>query len=293
MEDIIPVTQEEFLHASLDVVRKVAPATFIYAASGTRRAAVLAGVSTKGYEFADWTQSQLFRCVDLIFQHGVEHLVMPMLGPSQFKEKTSEYSEYLWEWFKNGLTGTEAIKHYKRLGWRVRIACSEFIPQVTAAGEKLKSETPTDSPHTLWCYVVPNFELPYNWMIEAIQNWKPRTHEDAIRALYGENIPAASLYMSTGKPLMSCLQLPPLLVKGVLQCYWNQRPGYSLDERQLRLMFYDYAYLRKTWKKDKTGRAQQALNHRDMWENGSILGLGTRLGPFWYPQSIVDPLDDD
>lgn len=274
-------------------VRKIAPTTFIYAASGTRRAAALAGEPTKGDAFANWTQRQLFQCVALIFQYGIRNLFMPMLGPSQFKEETSHYSENLWDWFIDGLTGERAIEHYRHVGWRVRIACSAYIPQITAAGEKLKTETPMDTPHTLWCYVVPKFDLPHQWIVKASKKVQTLAKDEIVKALYGEVIPPASIYLGTGKPLISTLQLPPFLVESETQCYWNQRPGYSLDERQLRLIFYDYAYLRKTWKKDKTGRAQQALNHRDMWENGSILGLGTRLGPFWYPQSIVDPLDDD
>jgi hypothetical protein len=61
-----------------------------------------------------------------------------------------------------------------------------------------------------------------------------------------------------------------------------------LDQRQLRAILYDYAYLRKTWKKDKSGRAEQALVERDLWERGNVLGLGIRKGPFWYPAPFED-----
>ena len=47
--------------------------------------------------------------------------------------------------------------------------------------------------------------------------------------------------------------------------------------------FYDYAYLRATWQADKEGRATAARAHRSIWESAQTLGLGTRLGPFWYP----------
>jgi len=71
-----------------------------------------------------------------------------------------------------------------------------------------------------------------------------------------------------------------------LQCYWSQRPGFRLDERQLRRILYDYAYTRRTWREDKTGRAEKALAHRSVWERGPTIGLGVRLGPFWYPAPI-------
>jgi len=82
--------------------------------------------------------------------------------------------------------------------------------------------------------------------------------------------------------------LPPALM-GQVQCYWSQQPGYTLTETQLRTILYDYAYLRHTWQKEKLERAKEALVHRQAWEEGPILGLGIRLGPFWYPAPMVSP----
>ncbi|MBC8333606.1 MAG: hypothetical protein H8E28_16630 [Anaerolineae bacterium] len=277
-----------FCELSLDDVALLSPRTMIYAASGTRRAAALNGISTSGDEFAVWTQGELFRTIELLFLHGICHLFMPMLGPSQFNEATPEYQKHLWRWFEEGLTGTDAIAKYQRAGWRVRIAGSEYISELKQAGRRLIEQTPNDASHTLWCYAIPAYETPWRWMLEAAQTAQAKTLADAKNALYGDNIPPASLYLSTGKPLMSSLQLPPLLVNGPLQCYWSQRPGYSLDQRQLRAIIYDYAYLRKTWKKDKSGRAEQALAERDLWERGNVLGVGIRKGPFWYPAPFED-----
>jgi len=108
-----------------------------------------------------------------------------------------------------------------------------------------------------------------------------------LLALYGEDFPPASVFLSTAKPLVSNLQLPPLLVKDAVQCYWSLRPGYSLDEKQLRMILYDYAFLRKTWQQDKTGRAEQAIAHRQMWERGEILGAGKRLEPFYHSKRFL------
>ena len=57
---------------------------------------------------------------------------------------------------------------------------------------------------------------------------------------------------------------------------------------------YDHAYLRKTWQQDKSERTPQVLKYREVWETAPIVGLGTRIGPFWYPASIPEPpLPDD
>ncbi len=284
MSEFPPPSLDEFLQSSLEDVRRVAPSTLIYAASGTRRAAALAGVETSGDKFAQWSKGELFRCIDLIFQHGVEHLFMPMLGPSQFQENTANYREHLWRWFIDGLAGPDAIAHYQRAGWRVRFAFGEFIPPLQEATELLLTKSPTDARHTLWCYAVPDFQRVWSWVIEAVQGAGAMNYADAVQAIYGEQIPPAAIYLGTVKPLISAFQLPPLLVVDEVECYWSQRPGYSLDEKQLRSILYDYAFLRKTWLEDKTDRAEQALADQEIWRRGDVLGLGERLGPFWHPK---------
>ena len=109
------------------------------------------------------------------------------------------------------------------------------------------------------------------------------TRAEAIHALYGEDVPLITLYLAFGKPTISADLLPPLLA-GPVQCYWTQRPGYQLTTDELRLVLFDNAFLRKTWREDKTGRAEQAMATRAAWEQGPILGLGMRIGPFWYPR---------
>lgn len=279
-------SQNDFINSPVEVIRNEAPKTFIYAASGTRRAAALAGIPAAGEAFAQWTQGQLFDRVEMIFDHGVEHLCMPMLGPSQFEETTGEYREHLWRWFREGLAGSMAIKHYRKKGWRVRIAFSDYMPELKESGQRLIRETPQKSAKTLWCFVIPTFEQTWEWVLDATQKAKASNYAGAIRALYGDDIPSATMYLSTGKPLISTLQLPPLLISEVAQCYWSQRPGYSLTQRQFRQMIYDSAYARKTWKKDKSGRAEEILANRQIWENGSIFGLGERMGSFWYPKDL-------
>jgi hypothetical protein len=100
----------------------------------------------------------------------------------------------------------------------------------------------------------------------------------------GEELPLATLYLAFGKPMFVPDLLPPLL-SGDVQCYWTQRPGYDLDERSLRQIIYDYAYLRPTWTRDKSARYADVEAQRSLWEHAPTLGLGRRVGAFWYPIS--------
>ena len=54
---------EEFLAAPLDALRPFAPASLVYAAAGTRRAAVLAGLSTESEAYVGWSRGQMVEVI--------------------------------------------------------------------------------------------------------------------------------------------------------------------------------------------------------------------------------------
>lgn len=284
----LELSRREFLAASNEKVAKVAPQTMIYSVSGTRRGAALAGKDTQGEEYVRWSRERMMVCLDLIFGHGVQHVLMPVITPSQFNEATPQYREHLWQWLDEGLAGPEALAEYQERGWRVRIPFGQELPRLRRASSSVERTTADESRCNLWVFVVPEHNLLWKHALVRLQNAGSPSPQEAIRVLYGAPIPPATLYLDFGKPVVSPDLLPPLLA-GVLHCYWTQQPGYSLDERQFRTILYDYAYIRPTWRENKTGRAEQALEHRDTWGQEVIVGLGTRLGPFWYPLSLPPP----
>ena len=282
---------EEFLAAPTEQVAKVAPTSMIYWVGGSRRSAALAGIPTGGQEYARWSIEHLIRSVNLIFAHGVRDLIMPMLSPNNFGEKTGDYQEHLWYWLTQVLAGPKAAARYQEAGWRMRFVYEESLPKVIReTNERLREDQMPPGTPTFWSIVVPKANFSLQWMLTkfATLETTPKTTEEAIRALYGEDITPATLCLGFGKLVVSPYALPPFLF-GVLNCYWSQRPGWdALTQDMLRKVFYDYAYLRPTWRKDKTGRAEQALKHRAAWEEGPVIGVGTHLGPFWYPAPTPD-----
>lgn len=160
--------------------------------------------------------------------------------------------------------------------------------ELASTAETLRDNTATQSLHTLYWLVMPNSDAPWQHLLNTAQGSEVQTRAQMIRALYGEDIPLATLYLAFGKPMLSLEIVPPLLM-GQLQCYWSQQPGYTLTEKQFRTILYDYAYLRNTWQEEKLERAKEALVHQTAWEQGPILGLGMRLGPFWYPAPMSSP----
>jgi hypothetical protein len=286
-----PPTLEAFLSAPVEQVARVAPATLIYAAGGTRRGAALAGLAPHSDEYVHWSRGRMVGCIELLFRFGARHVIITAIRPGQLAE-VGAYRERLLAWTDWGLAGPEALADYARLGWRVRLLGAEDLPELRAAVQRLRDHTAEQSQHTLWCCVVPEPQAPWRWALEAAQRARARTREEAIRALYGEDIPPATLYLGFGKPMLAPDIFPPLLL-GEAQCYWSQRPGYTLDEPTLRTILYDYANFRTTWRANRGSRYDNLGRQRAAWETDRVLGVGRRLGDFWYPEPFPEACDDE
>jgi len=273
-----PVSLEQFLAAPIEEVRRVAPAMLMWVVEGTRRSAALAGHSQ---DYPSWSLQRMCDCLEVFFHHGVRHVFNPMLTPSQFAEITPNYRERLIDWVAMLVDDPAVLGRFQKHRWRVRLLGGISLPQLRPIAERLAAATPHGE-HTLWCSVVAESGAVWAEVMSAITSSGARTREEAIRALYGEDLPLATLLFAFGKPVFSTDQLPPLLL-GKMDCYWTQQPGYRVSERDFRSVLHDAAFVRRTWREDKTGRPEEALSHRQEWEEGPILGLGVRLGPFWYP----------
>jgi len=160
---------------------------------------------------------------------------------------------------------------------------AESMPELQPIAERLRVATLEQSTATVWYHVIPEPGTPWQWHLNAALRAQARTQTEAIRALYGEGIPLAKLYLGFGKPMFVADLLPPVIASEV-QCYWSQRPGYLDDEQVLRRILYDYAYLRPTWRLDKSSRYDTLAASRSLWQQPLVLGYGKHIGPFWYPE---------
>jgi hypothetical protein len=281
-------TLAEFLAAPIEEVARVAPQTAVYAAGGTRRRAVLEGIEPWSDAFLHWARQRLLSRIDMLFRHGIRNLFITTFTPENFREVNRYQAQMMQrlDWF---VAGPETLADYKHFGWRVRLFGTEGVPELGPTADSLRRNTPATAPHTLYWMVVPDEESPWQQLLAAAHRAKAQTRAEVMRALYGEEIPPITLYLAFGKPMVTFTLIPPLLM-GQLQCYWSQQPGYTLTEAQLRTILYDYAYLRPTWQAEKLERARAALAHRQAWEEGPTLGLGMRLGSFWYPAPMTSPV---
>jgi hypothetical protein len=274
-------TLEDFLDAPLADITAIAPPTVIISVSGTRRSAALDGLTPHSDEFVDWSRPQLLAYMELLFTHGVRHIIAPaIISPNMTEFDT--YRQRFLHIVEQGLTSPAMLESYARLGWRVRMTGTESFPELQPAAARLAHATPPSWSHTLWWTMTPTPEAPLESVFDVIARTGARTRAEAIRAIYGEDIPLVTLFIGIGKPIVIYDLVPPLLA-GNLQCYWVQRPGYRLDQPMLRSILYDYAYTRRGGQSVTGMEYNTVIAQRAAWETDAVLGVGQRLGPFWYP----------
>jgi hypothetical protein len=286
MPEQTPISLDAFLAAPLDEVRSIVPETVIYTPGGTRRRAALNGIVPHSEAYAQWARARLVACCELLFHYGVRHICLTAIWPRQYAE-VGPYREKNLRWTNWGIAGSEAIADWERLQCRVRIIGHNIPAELNEAHIRLRETTDSFANRTIWWSVNCEYGGHWAWAIEAAARCNARTQAELVNAMYGEPIPFADLWLGFGKPMISPDLIPAILLHET-QCYWLQQPGYELDEPTLRLILYDYAYTRKTWWSDKTRRYENVSDHRDVWDNQVILGVGQRVGHFWYPQANGD-----
>jgi hypothetical protein len=280
-------TVEHFLQAPIEEVARVAPATIILSLGGTRRGAILAGVTPHSDSYAVWIRETMFACLDLLFCHGVQHIVVTAVVPANLVEFATFRTRFL-SWVEQGMVGPEAMDAYAQHGWQVRLIGTACPPELRPSAERLRMNTPKQAAHRLWWWVASEPDAALHELLAADRRTRAQTRAELVQELYGEDIPPATLFLAFGKPIVSTALLPPLLI-GDAQCYWMQRPGHSLDAAMIRRIFYDYAYMRPTGSgMNRSGRYTDVLDQRAAWEVEAVLGVGQRLGPFWYPAPFPD-----
>jgi hypothetical protein len=274
-------TQEEFLAAPLETVSAVAPRSMVYAPGGTRRSATFAGIEPWSAAHVRESQNRFVDCLEVIFRYGVEHVFSPMIMVGHVNE-VEDVERQLIVRVGEFATDPYLLDMIGARGWQIKLAPSAYSQVLDPYVAALQAHASGKAAHTWWMTITPSYDSWWADVIAVAKSDQVSTRADAIRALYGQDVPPITLCLAFGKPTVSPDLFPQLLMDNV-QCYWSQQAGYTLADLQYRKVLYDYAYLRRTWQKDKIARAKEAQAQREIWEQEVILGLGKRYGPFWYP----------
>jgi hypothetical protein len=287
MTQSAPPDRAAFLAAPDAEVAAIAPATVVYAAGGTRRVAAQAGI-TLDEAYIEYTRAQLVENLALFFRLGVRHVIVPCLGPRQLFE-AAPYGERIIEWCIQALSGPDMRAEYHRRGWRARFIVPSPHPALQEAAALLQQEFTDPTMPAVWYYLVADDNDPWTDLLAAVHRTGARSYGDALRAVYGEEVPPATVFVGFGKLVTGTTLVPPLLCAPNMQCYWGQRAGLRLLEPMLRAIFYDYAYARRTWRTDRRFRYEQTAEQQSRWETTEIIGVGAAQNGFWYPEAFPGP----
>lgn len=274
-------TREEFLAWPLTDIRAVAPASLFYAPGGSRRSAVFHGIQPWTSAYFEWGFTETLKCVRTIFEHGVRHIFLPLYMSGHIREYEGS-DRHLVQLVLDYIANSDRVAEYRAQGWRVRLLNVGGAPVLAEAAQALAHATGDSGTQTLWLMTSESADVQWEMILALAKDPAIQRRADVVKALYGEEIPPISLYLGFGKPMVNAELFPPLLLDEV-QCYWSQQAGYSLSDVQFRKILYDYAYTRQTWRQDKTTRAASAAQDQTLWESEFLLGLGRRVGAFWYP----------
>jgi hypothetical protein len=180
------------------------------------------------------------------------------------------------------------IEDYQRHGWRVRLIALSSAPALSEAAAYIERATRDGDGPTLWLYVVSEYAAHFGELIRVIHHSGATTQQEAIRAMYGVDVPPATLYIGFGRTMIGTSLTPPLLLGDNLHCYWTLRAGFAVTETMLRRIIYDYAYNRATWAVERSFRYADAAQQRILWDSDYVIGVGKRVGGFWYPDGVID-----
>jgi hypothetical protein len=271
-----------FLSAPAATVAAVAPRTVMFAAGGTRRDAVLHGLAVDRFseELARFSIQRFTDTVGRFFKLGVQHVVAITVRSSQLQE-LGAYRDFIIDGSIRTL-GELGLPLYKQLGCRVRFLGHDHFPEFAGLANLLDAETNQASEKTIWWLISESNTHTWERVIAAAQGVS--SFAELSERYFGARVPPVELFVSFGKPFVSPENMPLPLFGADAHCYFYQRPGYMLSEEEIRTMIHDYAYQRRTWVADKSGRYAELEAQRELWERGDILGIGRRVGSFWYPR---------
>jgi len=240
----------------------------------------------------------------LIFDHGVDTLVTPILGPD-ILERGNVYSKLMEQGLSWFATNQDCIDFYTEYDVRVlvygdvhRHLKNTPYAHVLESFDQITQRTAGHSRHRLL------FGVYAHDAIETIAEISVRFHQEhghlpnrrqIVQAYYGEYIEPVNFFIGFDRPAVFDM---PMITTGDEDLYFTISPSPYMDAYTLRSILYDHLHARRvdeasyetlTPQDWKMAAKFYALNRRH------VLGLGYKheSGHFWFPTPQVTLLDEE
>ena len=295
------LTVEEFQNLAMaevaQLVRASGPKVCVFIINGTRRWFMIEH-ARPGQTFAsayfEATSRQLVAICRMLFDHGLDTLLLPAFNP-HLMARSDSYFKMMGEALPQLTDHPRFLDFYETYGVRVRFygdyaQCLAGTPYTHLVDQfdQMAERTRAYNERRLFLGVCAHdatdtlAELAIRYYEE---HGRPPDKRALVEMYYGEYVPPANLFISSGKLHASDM---PLVSSGREQLYFTVAPAFYLDQAQLRAILYDYLFARST------RRAGYEAMQAEDWatlgrfyraNQGKTLGVGARQRAWgmWYP----------
>lgn len=282
----------------IDLVQTRGPHICVFPLNGTRRWFIL----EYGEEIANLSEAeraealvartgeQVRRVTQLVFDHGIHTLVMPVFG-GELATRGAAYRKMA-EAGLRLLTQPNFRAFYAALGIRVRFYGDfrqhfQDFPDLLDAFDATEAATADCAAHRL-LYGVCGESATYTITQHAAELGRALTHDEAVVAFYGEPLPDADLFIGFDAPTAFDM---PLIDRGDVALYFTVAPSPYSDADTFREILYDWLYVRPDTV-DYASLPPTAWEHMQDYyhiHRHTVIGTGVRRDGIWYPRHIAEP----
>ncbi len=288
------------------IVHDQGPEVCVFIINGTRRWFMLEHAPSQdnfAAAYFEATSKRLVELSQLLFDHGLNTLLLPAFNP-HLMARGSRYLKMMGQILPQLTSHPRFLDFYRSYGVRVRFygdhrQCLADTPyaHMSQQFDHLTDQTLAHDKHRLFFGICAH-DASETLAALAIAYYQVHSRAPDKRSLvemyYGEYIPPANIFISSGKPHASDM---PLMTAGREQLYFSVAPAFYMDQSQLRAILYDYLYARTAKRADyESLQAEDWAKLRQFFQanQGKTLGVGAKKKEWgmWHPVPQVTMLDE-
>jgi len=296
---------EEFLSLPTDEVAKLVrasdPKVVVFPINGTRRWFMLEYGDQEFDDpitaYMDIAMKRHIELYKLFFDHGVDTLLTPVIGPEILATRDSYMQKIGAEGLARLVTHSEFLSFYEEYGVRVHFygdyrkhLTNTPYEQLSDLFDGIAEKTARNNNYRLFFGAFADNLNATSVVAElAVQYYKEHgtipEREKIVEMYYGEYVDKANIFIGFDRFAVFDY---PLINWGEEDLYFMVAPSSYLDKKQLRDILYDHLYTRRVPEVEYMSGSEDELNSTRIYylENRELtVGVGSLLNGTWVPKS--------
>jgi hypothetical protein len=286
------------------VTQKKKPRVGVFLSDGNRRLVMmktgLAPNTDQFYqEYARIFLSNFRNALEIFFNHGLNTLFSPILGPSLLERKNKFHELAIPIVFKALFLSEDWHMFYRKNGIKIKVYGNlDQLKKVDPTGLNMTEgidsairKTASHEEHTLFLGFVSSNTIDNEMTRQIIEFYKSHQREpdyrEIVEAYYGEFIEHADFFISSTK-IAGINALPPLLSSNQTRMYYLIAPFFlAFNDETFRNILYDLIFLQPDkpiaeYDNDDFRSIEKLTEFYQLHQN-TVIGTGKRIGRIWVP----------